>query len=121
MGFVKYNRFIVFCTSFVLAAYGVYFYLTGYSLGWVFGLWGGICLLSLLLGKKNPHWSFLSLAATSTILFFVLRSYIPPMDTTPHFQVMVAILFVFLGCGIDGLYWVYKYERGAKYKRGYDE
>jgi len=120
MGFLKYNRFIVFCTGLMLAGYGVYFYMQGYQVALGFFAWAALAFIALFVAKKNPHFAFLGLFVVSVAFYYTFKYYIPEVKETPHFQVLICILFAYLGSGIDGLYWVYKYARGTKFRNSYD-
>ncbi len=121
MGFLKYNRFIVFCSGLVLIGYGAYFYMQGYQAALGMFLWAGLVFVALMVAKKNPHIAFLSLFAVSIAFYYIFKYYIPETKEAPHFQVMICILFLYLGCGIDGLYWVHKYARGTKFRNSYED
>ena len=120
MGFLKYNRFFVFLSGLVIVGYGVYFYMQGYQAALGMFAWAGLVLAALYLAKTNPHIAFLSLFVVSIAFYYILKYYIPVTQEAPHFQVLICILFLYLGCGIDGLYWVHKYARGTKFRNDYD-
>ncbi len=121
MGFLRYNRFFVFLSSLVLIGYGIYFFLQGYQLALGMFIWATMAFIALFVAKKNPHIAFLSLFAASVGFYYFFKYNIPETKESPHFQVLICILFLYLGSGIDGLYWVYKYARGTKFKNSYDE
>jgi hypothetical protein len=118
---LRFNRAIVFTSTILMAGYFVYFFfIKDNTFGFVFLLWAVFALASYWFSKQQPHWAFLGLSAVSLVLFFTMKSYVNELNQFPHFQIFIAVIFGFIGAGIDGLYWVYKWERGKKVKTGYD-
>jgi len=111
---IKYIKYIIPVCALVLIGYTIYFS----SL--LFGIWAALTILSLFISEKNPHIVYLSLAFVSLILNFVIKSQINGATLFPHTQIIVLICILNLGAGIDGLYWVKKWDRGNKLKTGYD-
>ena len=121
MGFLKYNRFIVFLSALLIVWYGIYFYTAGYQVALGYFIWAALVFIALYIAKTNPHIAFLSLFAISVFFYYYFKYNIEEIKEAPHFQAMICILFLYLGCGIDGLYWVYKYARGTKFKNSYED
>lgn len=121
LGFIRFDRWIVFVITFVLAFYGVYFCRLGYNIAWLFFLWAAIALVANFLVKSKTVLAFGTLTVSSFILFYTLRYYIVEIKETPHFEVFSALLTVTVGISIDALYWVYKYDKGKKFKTSFDD
>ncbi|HAR20901.1 MAG TPA: hypothetical protein DCR46_09565 [Cytophagales bacterium] len=103
-----------------MVGYFIYFFLKGNSSSFVFLIWATVALVSFWFSKKQPHWAFLGLSGISFVLFFSMKMFINELNHFPHFHVFIAIIFAYLGAGIDGIYWVYKWDRGKKVRTGYD-
>lgn len=121
IGFIKYNRWIVFIITLVLAFYGYHFYQLGYGIAWLFFLWSGLSLVANYVVKVKPVVAYGSLSVVSFVLYYTLRYFIIEMRDSPNFEVFASILTVMVGITIDALYWVYKYEKGKKFKTSYDD
>ena len=121
MGFLRFDRAIVYVFSAVLAFYAFFFYSKGYPIGLLFLVWAALGVLANIVVKVKPIVAYASFAAVSFVLFYTLRYFIPELKETPHFQVFSVMLTVLVGGMIDTLYWVRKYDSGSKYKTDYDE
>jgi len=121
IGFLRYNRWIVFIITLVLAFYGYHFYQLDYSISWLFFLWGAVALVANFLVKTKPVVAFGGWAVVSFILYYTLRYTIVEMRESPHFEVFAAILTMSVGIAIDSIYWVYKYKKGETFKTSYDD
>ena len=122
MGFIKYNKQIIYISSLILGFYAVFFYMRGYSLAlWAFLPWAVSCIVANLFASKNAFISFGALTVVSYTCYYTVRSYIPIMFDFPHYQIHLTILTIIVGCMIDGLYWVYKYKSGKKFKTSYED
>ncbi len=117
---MKFSKVIVPVCALVLVGYCVYFYSLGYISSYLLGIWAALVVVSIFVSKQNPHWVYLGLAVASFVLRYLVKSQIPEASLFPHGEILVLIPILFLGAGIDGLYWVKKWERGAKVKTGYD-
>jgi hypothetical protein len=111
---IKYSKSVITFCAIILIGYSFHFS------NLLLAVWAGIAVLSVFVSEKNPHLIFFGLAATSFILNYVVKYQQPEASVYPHGEILTLIPFIFLGAGIDGLYWVKKWDRGAKVKTGYD-
>lgn len=111
---IKYSKSAISFCAIILVGYSLHFS------NILLAIWAGVALLSVFVSEKNPHWVFLGLAGVSFILNYAVKYQLPETALYPHGEILTLIPFIFLGAGIDGLYWVKKWDRGAKVKTGYD-
>ena len=121
MGFLKYDRIIVYISAAVLAFYAFYFYFLGDKNGLLFLIWSAIAFFTNLMAKKKPLIAYGTLLVSSFILYYTLRYFVEGATQSPHSQILTTMLTVLVGVMIDSLYWVYKYDSGKKFKTNYDD